>query len=255
MNRSILLLVIGLTFTLSAGLYSQGCQNNIKWPAGTITAPVNFDTVLISDQSFAGDYALANAFMPGETYLFTSDATDDVITLRSVDQSTVLAFGAQPLSYTITTDTAMNIHFNLPGCGTSVTGRSTHIIHQFFIDENNVGVNVAEPEARLDINGKIKVADDLNTPVAGMIRYNEDLEDFEGYDGQKWRSFTKSTAVWGDVRAPIATTDNHFEASDGGEFDLLGTTLDIDGDYAVVSAYSQDVEGDNNRGSAYILKK
>jgi len=255
MKRSIQLFVIGLIFTVSGSLYSQGCQNNIKYPNSTITAPGSFDTVLISDQSFPGDYALANEFLSGETYIFTTDVIDDVITLRSVDQSTVLAFGPQPLSYTISVDTAMNIHFNLPGCGTEVVGRSTHIIHQFIIDESNVGINVAVPEATLDVNGKIKVADDLNTPVEGMIRYNVELQDFEGYDGQKWRSFTKSSAIWGEVLAPIATTSNYFKASDGGTFDFLGTSLDIDGVYAVVSAYSQDAEGDQQRGSAYILKK
>jgi hypothetical protein len=255
MKRRIRLLLIGITFCIAGNLLSQGCQNNIKYPNATITAPSNFDTVVISEQSFPGDYAFANAFIQGETYMFTTDEIDDMITLRSVDQSTVLAFGTQPLSYTISADTAMNIHFNLPDCGTEIVGRGTHIIHQLIIDESNVGINVAVPEATLDVNGKIKVADDLNTPVEGVIRYNADLQDFEGYDGQKWRSFTKSTAIWGDVLAPIATSSNCFKASDGGGFDFLGATLDIDGDYAVVSAYSQDTEGDASRGSAYILKK
>ncbi|MFT4534125.1 MAG: hypothetical protein ACJA1A_001485 [Saprospiraceae bacterium] len=255
MNKSIRFLLVGFIFGVAGNLFSQGCQNNIKFPASTITAPSNFDTVLISSQSFPGDYVLANEFMVGETYVFTTDVAGDMITLRSSDQSTVLAFGTQPLSYTISADTVMNIHFNLPGCGTEVVGRSTHIIHQFIIDESNVGVNVAVPEATLDVNGKIKVADDLNTAVEGMIRYNVDLQDFEGYDGQKWRSFTKSSAIWGEVLAPIATTSNYFEADDGGAFDYLGQTLDIDGNYAVVSAYAQDAEGDAQRGSAYILKK
>ena len=255
MKKTIRLLLICFIFGVTGNLFSQGCQNDIKYPASTITAPNNFDTVLISNQSFPGDFALANEFVVGETYIFTTAVAGDMITLRSVDQSTVLAYGTQPLSFTISADTAMHIHFNLPGCGTEVVGRSTHIIHHLIIDESNVGVNVAVPEATLDVNGRIKVADDLNAPVEGMIRYNLEIQDFEGYDGQKWRSFTKSSAIWGEVLAPVATSSNCFTATDGGAFDILGQSLDIDEDYAVVTAYAQDAEGDHLRGSAYILKK
>lgn len=255
MKRSIQILILGFFLNATGNVLSQGCQNNIKYPSATITAPNNYDTVLISNQSFPGDYALANSFLAGETYIFTTEVIDDIITLRSVDQSTVLAWGTQPISYTISEDTAMHIHFNLPGCGSEVVGRATHIIHQLVVDENNVGINVAEPEATLDVNGTLKVADDLNTPVEGMIRYNIETQDFEGYDGQKWKSFTKSSAVWGDVLAPVATTSNHFIANDGNAFDLLGTALDIDGEYAAITAYGNDADGDNNRGAVYILKK
>jgi hypothetical protein len=235
--------------------YSQGCQNDIKYPAQTQAAPINYDTVLISDQSFAGDYAEANQFVLGETYIFTSSSEDDVITLRSLDQSVVLAFGSQPLYYTITSDTAFNIHFNTPDCGTQVLGRSTKMIHNIVVVLSNVGINTETPDAALDINGTVKIANDANTPTAGMMRYNEDLQDFEGFDGMKWRSFTKSSAIWGEVKTPVATTSNCFIAEDGGPFDRLGERIDIDGDYAFASASSQDIEGEDSRGSGYILKR
>ncbi|MGB3801214.1 MAG: hypothetical protein WA952_15465 [Lewinella sp.] len=53
-----------------------------------------------------------------------------------------------------------------------------------------VGVNTADPEQALDVNGKIKLADDAIAPSAGTLRYNAEEGDFEGYDGNEWKSLT-----------------------------------------------------------------
>ena len=56
----------------------------------------------------------------------------------------------------------------------------------------NVGIGQIIPVARLDVAGKIKIADDFNLPIAGNIRYNNVLKDFEGFDGNVWISLTKN---------------------------------------------------------------
>ena len=56
----------------------------------------------------------------------------------------------------------------------------------------NVGIGQITPVARLDVAGKIKIADDFNLPIAGNIRYNNVLKDFEGFDGNVWISLTKN---------------------------------------------------------------
>lgn len=53
-----------------------------------------------------------------------------------------------------------------------------------------VGINNSSPNAVLDVAGKIKINDDVDTPEEGMIRYNNSLKDFEGYNGQYWYSLT-----------------------------------------------------------------
>jgi len=231
------------------------CQNDFQWPQSIVAAPTDFDTAIIHNVSIAGDYAETNEFVSGETYIFTSDSINDFITLRSFDQSTVLAFGTQPLEYTVEEDTAMTVHFNTQGCGFSAIARTTKIIHKLIIETNNIGINVETPEATLDINGKLKVADDENTAVTGMIRYNEDTQDFEGYDGEKWRSFTKPSAIWGETLAPVAKSNSTFIATDGGEFDYYGVNIDIDGEWIVISATVQDIDGNSSQGSVYVYKR
>lgn len=63
----------------------------------------------------------------------------------------------------------------------------------------NVGIGNFSPAQKLEVNGKIKIADDVNTSTAGTIRYNTTLQDFEGFNGTIWQSFTKpvNTEYWG----------------------------------------------------------
>jgi len=55
----------------------------------------------------------------------------------------------------------------------------------------NIGIGNFLPLQKLEINGKIKIGNDANVPTAGTIRYNATLQDFEGFDGVTWKSFTK----------------------------------------------------------------
>ncbi len=77
--------------------------------------------------------------------------------------------------------------------GTSFAGGVGNMQERLSISNvGNVGIGQITPVARLDVAGKIKIADDLNLPVAGNIRYNNVLKDFEGFDGNVWISLTKN---------------------------------------------------------------
>ncbi len=77
--------------------------------------------------------------------------------------------------------------------------------------DGDVGVDVATPSAKLDINGAIKVADLVNDNVAsdGVIRYNG--TDFEGYMGGAWNSLTSG----GGAATPWTTSGNDVYYSGG----------------------------------------
>ena len=79
----------------------------------------------------------------------------------------------------------------------------------------NLGIGNLSPSQKLDVNGKIKIADDANVAAAGTIRYNTTLQDFEGFNGTTWQSFTKpiNTEYWGAYNdiveiKPTSSIDN-----------------------------------------------
>jgi hypothetical protein len=60
------------------------------------------------------------------------------------------------------------------------------------ISQSKVCINTEEPETTLDVNGSIKVGNDNNNQQTspGMIRFNPETGDFEGFDGIDWIPFT-----------------------------------------------------------------
>ncbi|MCQ9207924.1 MAG: hypothetical protein NG712_00880 [Omnitrophica bacterium] len=54
----------------------------------------------------------------------------------------------------------------------------------------NVGIGTTNPGSKLDVAGKIKVADDGGAATDGMIRWNGTSQDFEGFKGDDWVSLT-----------------------------------------------------------------
>ncbi|MBK7093853.1 MAG: FG-GAP repeat protein [Saprospiraceae bacterium] len=116
-----------------------------------------------------------------------------------------------------------------------------------------VGVNNPSMQATLDVGGEIRVGDSGRNPVAGMIRWNDDAQDFEGYDGSKWLSLTKSNipGQFGKPKPSELIEDQKITASDGGTDDYFGTSVSISGDYAIIGA-----DHDNAiQGSAYIFNR
>ena len=87
-----------------------------------------------------------------------------------------------------------------------------------------------------------------------MIRWNSAENDFEGYDGVKWRSFTKSSGTWGNL--PVNATENQKTYStDIANGDKLGSSVSMSGDYAIVGAIGDMIGGNSVQGSAYIFKR
>ncbi|MCF6279803.1 MAG: FG-GAP repeat protein, partial [Flavobacteriaceae bacterium] len=128
---------------------------------------------------------------------------------------------------------------------TSGTDRAYTTLHK-------VGVKEPNPEEVLDVNGRIKVADDLGNPTptsAGVIRWNETTADFEGYNGSAWVSLTKNdtTGGWGSSSVTENQVSVAFDAAAGDNF---GYSVSISGDTAIIGAIYDNV---NNSGSAYIF--
>lgn len=120
--------------------------------------------------------------------------------------------------------------------------------------EGKVGVGLAVPAATLDVAGKIKITDDADAPVAGMIRYNVSTQDFEGFDGTTWLSLTSKglTGGWGVPH--LSTMENQqIIASDGANADHFGSAVAIAGNYAIVGAPFHDTNGNIGEGKAYVF--
>ncbi|RYY32866.1 MAG: hypothetical protein EOP46_17925 [Sphingobacteriaceae bacterium] len=116
--------------------------------------------------------------------------------------------------------------------GYSFAGGPGNMQERLSIANNgNVGVGQITPVAKLDVAGKIKIADDVNTPAAGSIRYNNGNKDFEGFDGSSWISLTKNNQPKGwDVA--ITNERQQLTTSDATP---IGT-VSIDDDYAFIGA-------------------
>ncbi|MFH1781433.1 MAG: hypothetical protein ABH835_02360 [Patescibacteria group bacterium] len=61
-----------------------------------------------------------------------------------------------------------------------------------FIQQGRVGIKTSDPQAKLDINGGIKIGD-TDQLVEGAIKYIPSLNDFCGYNGSSWVSLTGNT--------------------------------------------------------------
>nr|WP_321237170.1 hypothetical protein [uncultured Psychroserpens sp.] len=81
----------------------------------------------------------------------------------------------------------------------------------------NVGLGITDPQARLDVNGKIKISDDNTNPTEGSMRYNSVTKNFEGYNGNEWLILNNpTTPTITTVTAPDNSSTNF------SEFTLLG---------------------------------
>jgi hypothetical protein len=117
--------------------------------------------------------------------------------------------------------------------------------------DGKTGIGTDVPGQILEVEGKIKIGDDSNTPEAGTIRWNAETEDFEGYDGEKWRSLTKSKESWGNI---LANENTKITTIDGENHDWLGFSVAISGDFAIAGAKSKDIGGVLGVGAVYIFQ-
>lgn len=141
------------------------------------------------------------------------------------------------------------------GCNTLVNrvNAGTWTITVFYGKQNvvpKVGVNNPAPAAAFDVAGKIKLADDFTLPQPGMVRWNAQNGDFEGYNGKQWVSLTKPAAGWGENAIP--TENEGVTLPDPLSNDNFGEAVSISGNYAIVGASNRKVGANFNQGVACI---
>ncbi len=116
----------------------------------------------------------------------------------------------------------------------------------------NTGLGVNNPTEKLEVDGAIVLGVD-NAPKAGAIRYVND--DFEGFNGTKWVSLTKSQAgEWGEVPSNEMAERQFLPRPDFGENVKL-SEVDIDGDYVIAGSTTSRHNGMTNAGSAHIYHR
>ncbi|MDX1476399.1 MAG: hypothetical protein R3301_01795, partial [Saprospiraceae bacterium] len=116
------------------------------------------------------------------------------------------------------------------------------------IPHPNVGIRTATPAQSLDVNGKIRLGDDATPPVAGTMRWNSETQDFEGFDGTRWRSLTRSAGGWG------TQTTTESAAMSGMHNNALGWSVAVDGDHAVIGSLDADtVYMYRRQGDAWVF--
>ena len=233
------------------------CTNTSLYPPSDIEASHFNIPVTVATDSWPGQYFVVKNLSIGDTYSFTSSAdTTDYITLRD-EYGALLAHGNAPLSFTISGGDIIQVHINLisPPCGTDDVDRTTRVICTSCPPiPPGIGVGTSNPEAKLDIEGEIKVAMSVSPPKAGMIRWNDTSGDFEGYNGSKWVSFTKASALWGISNSNQGNENQKLTASDGAAYDDFGYSVSISGDYAIIGAPG-DVIVEGGIGYAYVFQR
>lgn len=254
-------LIVLFISTITCPLVNGQCQNNAAYPGVGIPAPtMPGDTLVVTPFQLAGDYYGMVGFEIGHTYIFSTTNPMDFITLRSSDNQQVIGFGNTPMEYTINEFTDLNVHINLqsPECGTDGISRSSYVsVEEEPVPStgNKVGINTAEPLATLDVNGKMKISDDDHEAVEGTIRWNKDKKDFQGFDGSQWISFTNSSGKWGPTLIEAVKESDKITASDTTFYKEFGSSIAVYGDYAVIGAFRDSIDGLYDVGAAYIFKK
>lgn len=90
--------------------------------------------------------------------------------------------------------------------------------------------NLIGQSPSFEVEGKIRIGDDSSIPSIGMIRWNRNLSDFEGFNGEKWISLTRHGGGWGDQ----SVYENDVLKSTPSD-QAVGVDIAIDRNFAVVS--------------------
>ncbi len=124
------------------------------------------------------------------------------------------------------------------------------------VSAQNIGLATNTPSQKLDINGKLKIADDAATPTAGTMRWNATKQDFEGFDGVKWLSLTNTqsnTIGQADEQGKLLNYQAATAPSIVSE-NRVGDDIDINGEWAVVGSRVEDFGGNNAAGAVHIYR-
>lgn len=106
------------------------------------------------------------------------------------------------------------------------------------------------------VDKEIQIGQSANPSQAGAIRFNG--TDFEGFDGQEWRSFTQSnnstssSSFWGQPLI-CSLEDDKLTASSPSSSDYFGYSVSVSGETAVIGTYLDD-DAASDAGCAYIFE-
>lgn len=104
-------------------------------------------------------------------------------------------------------------------------------------EPHNLGINTTDPVATLDVAGKIRVGDDENPPHAGMIRWNEERSQFEGYNGSQWITFgCTPNGGWGMHMDSPSKENQHYQPEEFQNSDLFGAAISINDSLLCIGA-------------------
>jgi hypothetical protein len=101
-------------------------------------------------------------------------------------------------------------------------------------------------EGYLDVHGKIKIGNDVNPPAAGNIRWNANVNDFEGYNGTYWISLTANNNPKGWDATTVTERQQLFDVN-GLYESHFGSDIAIFENTAII--------GSSGSNKAYIFNK
>ena len=98
-------------------------------------------------------------------------------------------------------------------------------------------------DEKLEVSGGIRLETASSAmPHEGTIQWNEDTQDFEGYNGTEWLSLTKKCSSTGSMNTgppvPPMCCEESYTNIDGGESDAFGRSVAIYGNYGSVAQFS-----------------
>lgn len=135
------------------------------------------------------------------------------------------------------------------------------LVAAFHLQSQSIGVGNPDPDssAILDISSTTKgvLLSRLTTaqrnlitdPANGLLVFDTDKHALYMYDGYQWLPLAFNLNPLSYPSIPIEDADG-LEPNDN-----WGSSIDIDGDYAIIGAPNDDIEQDTNQGSAYIYHR
>lgn len=104
--------------------------------------------------------------------------------------------------------------------------------------------------AQVVIEGSIQIRSSPEEPEAGEVKWNNDTNDIEGFDGTNWRSFTKLENA-GTFGASKLLEIEGITSPNGSVEDLFWNSVAVDGDFGIIGAFKKNID----RGAIYFVKK
>ena len=190
---------------LSATTFDESCNGfaaivEVTLPAGNqyeiTSVDVTYTMTAVGDGSMADQQSQLKFVTGNTTEPSVSNGSGGVGTFNYNRTGLTLANGVynggQVLNFRIL---ARRTFGDTPPCGTefNFVDASSILVTVHYgaeIPLPVVGINTDNPEAGLDVNGKIRVGNDNGPALKGMIRFNEADSTLQYYSGQSWVGFT-----------------------------------------------------------------